>query len=404
MTMPATGGGPSFRDRLSGILPSWTSLVALLFQAIALVALLTIVVIVSHHFGVLPLAPNTGNGIVKASSTVPQQTEEYFLGGLKDDPPTDPTDEWWLARSDHRLIANAVFNCKELQFTSAYMPRQYFSALLLDLDLRGDHIFRSKIAVDSELLARENGAPQLALTSSDQDLLSLSDAIARSRLAAAEGAKTNFPWAQRLGLTTLIVAALATLFVTLQGRMKPIELPEEDQNRIASQGIGARIRHSLIGPGCGFRWVAFMAITLSITGTSLTGLRQVYDPTRTLTQNTRALLELRQLHQEIMLGVKCEEGKKRIEAHRRSADWANAIRRIRANIIPDFGAFANLDFGGTALRSDTAQNQPPDNGRSATPREAAPTDAATPISAPAGPAALPAATPATAPAAPPNNP
>src|SRR5262249_31867436 len=139
MTMPATGGGPSFRDRLGGLIPSWTSVVAVLFQAIAVVVLLTIVVIISHHFGVLPLQPNPDNSSAKEPAVL--QTEEYFLGGLKEDPPTDPSDEWWLARADHRLIANAVFNCKELPVAAAYMPRQYFSALLLDLDLRGNHIF-----------------------------------------------------------------------------------------------------------------------------------------------------------------------------------------------------------------------------------------------------------------------
>lgn len=403
MTMPAAGGGPSFRDRMRGITPSWTSVLAVLSQAIAVVVLLTIVVIISHHFGVLPLPANTDESIAKGSG-VPLQTEEYFLAGLTEDPPSDSTDEWWLARADHRLIAGAVFNCKELQFTAAYMPRQYFSALLMDLDLRGDHIFRNKIAPDPELLAREKAAPPLALTSSDQDLLSLSDAIARSRLAAAEGANTNFPWVRRLGLTTLIVSALATLFVTLQGRMRPSEPSEEDLNWIASQGLWARIRHSLIGPGCGFRWVAFMAILLSITGTSLTGLRQVYDPTRTLTQNTRALLELRQLHQEIMLGVRCEQGKKQIAPNIRIADWTSTIRRLRANIIPDFGAFANLDFGGTAPRSDTSQTAPAEGGRSVTPGGAAPADTAAPAAAPAGAAAPPGEAPTTAPAGAPDKP
>ncbi len=393
--MPGPGGGRSFRERLLGILPGWASIVAMLCQAIAVVVLLTIVVIISHHFGVLPLPPSTSNPTV-TESKLPLQTEEYFLGGLKDDLP-DQSDEWWLARADHRLIADAIFNCKEVtQFTSAYMPRPYFSALLLDLDPRGNHVFRNKLTVDPELAAREKAAPAFTLSSNDQDLLSLSDAIARSRLAAAEGAKTNFPWAQRLGLTTLIVAALATLFVTLQGRMKPIELSEEEQNAIGGAGLWARIRHILFGRGCGFRWVAFMAITLSITGTSLTGLRQVYDPTRTLTQNTRALLELRQLHQEIMLGVKCDPARKQIEASRRSTDWANAIRRIRANIIPDFGAFANLDFGGTAPRTDTPQNQTPpqDDGGPAPPREAATTDRAAPAASAPAPAAAPPAPPA----------
>ena len=51
------------------------------------------------------------------------------------------------------------------------------------------------------------------------------------RVAAADGANVNVPWVQRLGIATLIVGALATLFVTLQGKMRPVEF-DDKENRL----------------------------------------------------------------------------------------------------------------------------------------------------------------------------
>jgi hypothetical protein len=94
------------------------------------------------------------------------------------------------------------------------------------------------------------------------------------------------------------------------------------------------------------------------TGTSLTGLKQVYDPTRILTQNTRALLDLRQLHQEVILSVKCDakESRAAVDSNKMT-DWINAIRRMRATILPEYGAYANLDVGGSSQRFEPTSNQ-----------------------------------------------
>src|SRR5205085_1506768 len=184
----------------------------------------------------------------------------------------------------------------------------------------------------------------------------LSDSITRARVAAADGANVNVPWVQRLGIATLIVGALATLFVTLQGKMRPVEFDDKEKKKQERATWGRRVRFTLWGPGSGFRWIAFWAIALSIAGTALTGLKQVYDPTRTLTQNTRAMLELRQLHQDVVMGVKCDN--KSIVTNTKMPVWVETLRRIRGTIIPDWGAYANLDVG-NSQRPDSSQTAQP---------------------------------------------
>jgi hypothetical protein len=217
-------------------------------------------------------------------------------------------------------------------------------------------VFLTKSGDEAALAGRDKEVKPLQLTSDDRDLLALSDSISRARIAAAEGAGANVPWVQRLGLATLVVSALATLFVTLQGKMRAVELTDDEEKTLQREKLRRRVWYVNFGPGSGFRWVAFFAIVLSITGTSLTGLKQVYDPTRTLTQNTRALLDLRQLHQEIILGAKCDPQKKAVARDNRIEIWAGTIRRIRATIIPEFGSYANLDVGGSSQRSDPIQS------------------------------------------------
>lgn len=281
-----------------------------------------------------------------------EQTEAMFLKRFDSKPAS--TDEWWAARSDHRLIAYAVLHCKKLSNPNIdTMPRQTFSSLLLDLTPSGNHVFETKAGDDVVLAARDKDAHPTALTSVDHEFLALSDSIARARLFAAEGASSNVPWVQRLGLATLIVTALATLFVTLQGRMKQSQ--EEGPRRGAK--FFNRVHYSLFGDGSGYRWVAFFAIALSIAGTSLTGMKQVYDPTRTLTQNTRALLDLRQLHQEVIHGIRCQEGG--IAGSPMMPQWAGAIRRIRGLIIPAYGGYVNFDAGPSRPTESGQQTSPP---------------------------------------------
>jgi hypothetical protein len=119
-----------------------------------------------------------------------------------------------------------------------------------------------------------------------------------------------------------------------------------------SSPLYPKFHYSLFGDGAGYRWVAFLAIALSIAGTSLTGIKQIYDPTRTLTQNARALLELRQLHQEVINGIQCQEGG--VASSEKMPQWAWAIRRIRGVTIPAYGAYVNFDVSTTSQRTDSA--------------------------------------------------
>lgn len=326
---------------------------------------------IADRYGVV--RPFTQEAISQATAVSnarpPLQTEAYFINGLKSQPAA--ADEWWGARSDHKLLAYAVLNCKRLtNFALDAMPRQYFSALLLDLDPTGNHVFFVKDGDDTALARRDIDAAPLALTNADQQLLSLSDSIARARLSAADGANSNVPWVQRLGLTTVIISALATLFVTLQGKTRAVELTDEEKKTLDNDTAWTRFSHAVAGPGSGFRWVAFMAIVLSITGTALTGLKQVYDPSRILTQNTRALLDLRQLHQDVILSAACNPVRSEVAVlaarQKKLTEWTSAIRRIRATILPEYGAYANLDVGGSSQRPDPTGIAPADDQSGAT--------------------------------------
>ncbi|PDT60521.1 hypothetical protein CO678_15935 [Bradyrhizobium diazoefficiens] len=330
--------------------PSFLRLLIASVGGAALVASLAIVgFFVAERYGI-PFVKKSEPAAV-ALQTSPQQTEALFLNGLK---APDTASEWWSARADHRLVAYAVLNCKQLLGVSLdLMPRPVFSALLLDLTPSGSHVFLTKDGDGALLAAHGKEAPPLALTNDDHDLLSLSDSIARARIAAAEGAQTNVPRVQGLGFITLVVAALATLFVTLQGKVRQVEPTDDEKKALLREKFRTRVSYALLGPGAGFRWVAFFAIFLSILATSLTGVKQVYDPTRNLTQNTRALLDLRQLHQDVILGVRCDNQSKAVRRDGRVAEeWAGTIRRMRATIIPEYGAYANLDVGGSSQRPD----------------------------------------------------
>jgi hypothetical protein len=280
------------------------------------------------------------------SATLP--TELLFQNGISP-PATDS--EWWSARSDHRLLVQSLFACKALQAGALdNISRASFSGLLLDLTPSGNHVFVIKSG------DAEPSKPTIipTLTSTDQAFLSISDSIARARLAAAEVASANVPFARTLGLTALIVSALTTLFVTLQSRMKPVEIEPTKKFRVSTGwwwrrsadptektfgelSFGRRSYYLLFGYGSGYRWVATLALILSIIATTLTGLKQIYDPTRMLTQNTRALVALRQLHQDEILAIQCGESSAKPLANEEI--WASNIRKIRSTIVPNYGAF-----------------------------------------------------------------
>jgi hypothetical protein len=275
------------------------------------------------------------------------------------------------------------------------MPRQYFGTLLLDLTPTGNHAFVLKDGAEVALASRDKEAKLLVLASSEQAILSLSDSIARARLAAADGANPNVPLAKFLGITALIVSALATLFVTLQGKVRAVELPPERAKEIAEGHFWPRVCYLSYGPGSWFRWVGFLAIALSITATSLTGLKQVFDPTRILTQNTRALLDLRQLHHDVVLSVECNTKEKVITFDNvKFTNWTSAIRRARATVIPEYGAYA-LDVGGTSQRIGTEdQIRRPENQKQQREENERPSAAITAPPAAATPAAATPAAPA----------
>jgi hypothetical protein len=284
---------------------------------------------------------------------LPKQTEAIFLNTVRTQP-----EEWSDARADHRLVAFAVFNCKKLAGIAIdTMPRRIFSALLLDLTPTGHHVFEAKDGDDVVMAARDKDI-KFDLTDADHQFLSVSDSIARARLLAAGVASSNAPDVFQLGLITLFITALATLFVTLQGRIKPVELDPTEKEEIERGPFFQRVRHSLLGPGACFRLVAFFAIFLSILGTSLTGLKQIYDPTRTLAQNTRALLELRQLHQKVSHGITCD-GTSVARQKKLLLEWSEAVVRVRGSMMPGYGAYTNLDVGNNSRRTDGGEALPP---------------------------------------------
>ncbi len=334
---------------------------AILAEVVIVAGLLAVMAIILDRVGFISVR-GPSESASSSGSSAPLPTESIFLNSLASKP--DRGDEWWSARADHQLVAAAVLNCKRIAgMTVANVPPDYFSALLLDLNPSGAHNFKAESAQPNSAAATstaKGGSPaqSLTLTSDDQFVLSLSDEVARARIAAAGGAETSVPWVEKLGWSTVVIAALATLFVTLQGKMKPVETSDEERG----QGFWKRVVYVLIGPGASFRWVAFLAISLSIASTSLTGLKQVYDPTRTLTQNTRTLLALRQLHTDIIQGVKCDsEGNLNAVAFRRNdsiAQWADTFRQLRAAIIPDYGAYASLDLS-VPSQIDQERKAPP---------------------------------------------
>jgi hypothetical protein len=373
-------------------LRSWGAVLAEVVLAAALVAVIAFILDRAGYISV----HDTLESASSSASSAALPTEALFLNSLASKP--DSRDEWWSARADHRLVAAAVLNCKHVAgVTVANAPRDYFSALLLDLDPSGAHFFKAESRQSSSAKAPASPASPgsaaasagssalkpLMLTGADQFALSLSDEVARARIAAASGAETSVPWVEKLGWSTVVVAALATLFVTLQGKMKPVEVSDRE----TGEGFWRRVLYVLIGRGASFRWVAFLAISLSITSTSLTGLKQVYDPTRTLTQNTRTLLALRQLHAEIIQGVTCGSGGDAnlqtvvFRPDESASRLAGKFLQLRAAIIPDYGAYANLDLNVPTQANDDSRNArpaPEDVARTGSPPSLSSTSAITP--------------------------
>jgi hypothetical protein len=192
----------------------------------------------------------------------------------------------------------------------------------------------------------------LLLTSHEQRLLSLSDAISRTRVAAAKNVGYSANSAFWLSLAALVVSGFTTLFVTLQSRgtgspqrPNPIEPPAEGGG---GDGVppGPQPSAAPIG-GWSTRAafiIALFAIVFSIVGTVLTGIKQFYDPTKLVVQNGKAIQRLNSLHQAITQGLECKEGDKPSVDYGGEAsvkDWAQQIEIIRGTILASYGTFGN---------------------------------------------------------------
>jgi hypothetical protein len=101
-----------------------------------------------------------------------------------------------------------------------------------------------------------------------------------------------------------------------------------------------------------FQLVAFFAIALSITGTTLAGVKQYFDPARAVVENERALLGLRQLHQDVFMAIKCEDNKITYEPEMRKK-WAISLNRYHGEIISPYAPSSNQSTTGTTSNSGT---------------------------------------------------
>ena len=120
----------------------------------------------------------------------------------------------------------------------------------------------------------------------------------------------------------------------------------ETKIKAAETKIKARIQRD---SSSGIFAIAVIAIFLSIAGTTLQGMKQFFDPTKTLVQNTRTLLQLRRLHQEVILGLECNTpGEKGVIAYSKMPEASERMAKLAVEIIPDYGAYANMDAVGPA--------------------------------------------------------
>jgi hypothetical protein len=168
-----------------------------------------------------------------------EQTEARFqsfvLSATDADQPYT-LEEWHAARSDHKIIAYFIATC--LGAEVADMRPAEFSMLMLDLWPDGDHWWgrgarkpsgepadRSALpepaATESASADRLDQAdkaihPHISLTATQVAMLAISDEVARARLAAARGTDQFYPSMKQFGWYSVIISAVATMFVTLK--------------------------------------------------------------------------------------------------------------------------------------------------------------------------------------------
>lgn len=234
----------------------------------------------------------------ETTAYVPSQylgVEEQFIKNVAAANTTEPVlSEWREARADHKIVALAIANCKQIWTRFNYfkgMPPRLFSLLLLDLTPSGSHEFYpengstdpTKGQQSKEGLSGSDPTnTDTELTQYEQSMLLLSDAIARARLEAAKQADSTTTKAIAFGWITVALSGLATLFVAIKASMP---VPETD-------GKVDWYRYT-------FYFVGYFAMALSATVTVLSSAKQFYDPQRTYKSSEAALIELRKLQKQV---------------------------------------------------------------------------------------------------------
>lgn len=325
-----------------------------------------------------PPPPTEGNLVTEA---------QFLFYANKEVSDEEVGNEWRAARADHRLIAHSVLVCKEKLDYLYAMPRNLFSALLLDLTPRGSHLFEAPqsssigtvgdgntqkgttVAEDARP-PQESGATyrqsdqsantparpateraiqhqqdESFLKSSEWDLLVLSNSVARAQLMAArERSGAQVP-ATKLWQLTLFVSAMATLFVTIQTWLRRPSATQDPDKIIPHQPTMLFVRSSTWFSGF-YGSVALLALIFSIAGTSLNAAKQYFDPTRAVVQNERAIMSLRKLHQAIALAGKCDGKTLTYEEAKRSA-WTTSLQTIIGEIITPYSPASTPDRNGS---------------------------------------------------------
>ena len=197
-------------------------------------------------------------------------------------------EEWPAARSVHKILAYMIARCRDIPIEK--MTRQQFGFLLLDLRPDGGHSWVNEKALDLTATPKE---PK-DLEPFDQAVLAVSDSVARGRLAAVRGADNFYPDMIRFGWATVIISALATMFVTLKSSLspQPQTQPQTEPDRDTFWWHWRSFWIFAFG---------FLAIALSTATTILASAKQFWDPTSAYMRNEGALVALRQLHEQIVL-------------------------------------------------------------------------------------------------------
>ncbi|MFL5285360.1 MAG: hypothetical protein ACJ8AW_31380 [Rhodopila sp.] len=199
-------------------------------------------------------------------------------------------EEWPAARSVHKVLAYMIARCRDIPVEK--MTRQQFGSLLLDLRPDGGHSWVSEEALNPNATTTATPKEPKELEPFDQAILALSDSVARGRLAAVRGADIFYPAMIWLGWLTVVVSALATMFVTLKSSLSPESEPTPGSSK---DTFWSHLRSFwLIAFG-------FLAIGFSTMTTILASAKQFWDPTAAFMRNEGALVALRQLHEQIVL-------------------------------------------------------------------------------------------------------